>query len=138
MIKIDFNYKFVNFDGTTIPERPDEPEEVDGVPVMKDGKPVMKKSPPFTLRTACVNVLTMHEVDERGRAKEISGKDKVERYELAKRIYHSKGLVEISPEEQVLLKELVGRIYPPITVGQAYEILDPHSAEQPPSEPPKS
>lgn len=127
-MKIDFNYKFVNFDGSIIPERPDEPEVIDGEPVLKDEKPVIKKSPPFTLRTACVNVLTMREVDDRGRAKEITGKEKVERYELAKRIYHSKELVDIRPEEQVLLKELIGRIYPPITVGQAFEILDPHSA----------
>ena len=126
-MKIDFNYKFVNFDGSTIPERPDEPEIVDGEPVIKDGKPIMKKSPPFTLRTACVNVLTMREVDDRGKAKEITGKDKVKRYELAKRIYHAKELVDLQAEEISLLKELVGRIYPPITVGQAFEILDPHS-----------
>lgn len=129
-MKIDFNYKFMNFDGSIIPERPDEPEVVDGKPVIKDGKPVMKKSPPFTLRTACVNVLTMREMDERGRAKEMSGKDKVKRYELAKKIYKSTGLVDLQSEEITLLKELIGRIYPPITVGQSYEILDPHSEEK--------
>ena len=127
-MKIDFGYQFINFDGSTIPERPDEPVVIDGEVVIENGKPTMKKSPPFTLRTACVNVLTMREVDDRGKAKEISGKDKVKRYELAKRIYHSKELVDLQAEEIALLKELVGRIYPPITVGQAFEILDPHSA----------
>ena len=129
-MKIDFNYKFVNFDGSIIPERPDEPEEIDGKPVIKDGRPVMKKSPPFTLRTACVNVLTMREMDDRGRGKEITGKEKVRRYELAKKIYHSKELVDLQAEEITLLKDLVGKIYPPITVGQAFEILDPHSVNE--------
>ena len=123
-MKIDFNYKFVNLDGTVIPERPPEMEEV-------NGKQVEKKSPPFTLRTACVNVLVMREMEKRGeRAKELTGNEKVKRYELAKKIFKSTGLVDLEAEQVTLLKELIGNIYPPITVGQAFEILDPHSVDE--------
>ena len=121
MIKIDFNYQFHEFDGTIIPERPPEMVKDD------DGKMVEKKFPPFTLRMACINVLVMREQQQPGKpVKELTGEEKVKRYQLAQRIYDSKGLLDISPEEQVLLKQLIGRIYPPITVGQAFEILDPH------------
>ena len=122
-MKIDFNYKFVNLDGSIIPEGPDMTEEI-------DGKLVKRKSPPFTLRTACVNVLVMQERDAMGRqvVKELSAKEKVRRYQLAVKIFKSKGLVDLPAEDIALLKELIGRIYPPITVGQAFEILDPHSA----------
>ncbi len=122
-MKIDFNYTFKELDGTAIAERPPEMKQVDGE--MKE-----VTYPPFTLRKACTNVLVMREADGQGRPKELSGKDKVERYELAKKIHNSKGLVDLTVEEVALLKELVGRIYPPITVGQAFEILDPHSANE--------
>lgn len=123
MIKIDFNYQFVELDGTIIPERPPEMVKDD------DGKMVEKKFPPFTLRMACINVLVMREQQQPGKpVKELTGEEKLKRYQFAQRIYNSKGLLDISPEEQVLLKQLTGRIYPAITVGQAWQILDPHEA----------
>ncbi|HEC63811.1 MAG TPA: hypothetical protein ENI23_00790 [bacterium] len=120
-MKIDFNYKFKNLDGTDIPERPPEMASIDGE---------MKKKtyPVFTLRTCCVNVLTMNPTSERGKpAVELTGKEKVGRYDFAKKIYDSKGLLDLEAEEITLLKDLIGKVYPPITVGQAYKILDPHS-----------
>ena len=123
-MKIDVNYKFVELDGkTVIPEQPPEMKNVDGV---------MEEviHPPFTLRKACTNVLVMREVTKDGRPKEMTGKEKVERYELAKKIHNSTGLVDLQVEEVALLKELIGRIFPPITVGQAFEILDPHSEKK--------
>ena len=121
---IDFNYKFVDLDGKNIPSGPPEMERDD------DGKMVEKKFPPFTLRKACIDVLVMQERGDGGRPKEISAEEKVKRYMLAQKIYKSTGLVDLQAEEIALLKKLIGRIYPPITVGQSYEILDPHSAEE--------
>ena len=126
-MKIDINYTFKNLDGGVVPERPDEPEEFCGEIIVKDGKPVMKKSPPFTLRTACINVLIMQQKSPQAREKELSAEDKIKRYELAKKIYKSSGLIDLQSEEITLLKELIGKLYPPLTVGQAFEILDPHS-----------
>lgn len=123
-MKIDFNYKFKTLDGEVIPERPDE-KIVD-----KDGKKTIKKHPPFTLKKVCENVLLAPDTDETGEAKEMSGEEKAKRYGLAKRIYTGTGLVDLRVEEIALLKELIGKIYPTLTSGQAWEILDPHSAAE--------
>lgn len=122
-MKIDFNYKFKALDGTIIPERPPEMEEV-------DGKQVEKKSPPFTLRTACVNVLIMRQADGATKEKELSGEEKLKRYQFATKIYKSTGLLDLQAEEISLLKKLIGRVYPPITAGQAWMVLDPHTEEK--------
>ncbi len=123
-MKIDFNYKFVDLDGNIIRDGADEREEVDGKMV------VTKKAPPFTMRMACVNVLVLTRLDRSTKPKELTGQEKVDRYELAMRIHKSTGLVDLSVEDIVLLKDLVGSTYPPITVGQAWDILDPHDAEK--------
>lgn len=121
-MKIDFNHQFKTLGGEVIPERPDE-EIVD-----KDGKKTIKKYPPFTLKKVCENVLLAPETDKNGEVKEMSGEEKAKRYGLAKRIYTGTGLVDLQAEEIVLLKGLVGRMYPTLTVGQAFEVLDPHGA----------
>lgn len=107
-MKIDFNYRFKKLDGEPLPEKTGD----------KD---------PFTLRTACVNILLGSEVDSTGRPVEVKGEEKVRRYQLAKTIYESTGLVDLPVEDIGLLKKLIGKIYGPITVGQAWEILDPHA-----------
>jgi len=79
-MKIPFNSKFRNLAGKVIPEMPDE-EIVD-----KDGKKTTKKYPPFTLKTACVNILLNPGLDQilcpQCRAqikkpKELTGEEKV-------------------------------------------------------------
>jgi len=133
-MKIDFNYKFVLFDGKTIPEGPDTIEED------SKGNKIPKKSPPFTLRTACVNVLLgtrLGQVKCRKCGTEIdkpeilSGDEKAKRYRLAKRIHYSKGLLDLEAEEISLLKKLTAIVLPQVTMGQAWDILDPHSADLP-------
>lgn len=123
-MKIDFNYQFKTLDGEVIRERPDE-EIVD-----KDGKKTTKKFPPFTLRKVCENVLLAPNTDEAGEPKEINGEEKAKRYDLAKRLYAGIGLVDLRAEEIALLKELIGKMYPTLTSGQAWEILDPHGAAE--------
>ncbi|MCK4820877.1 hypothetical protein KA005_34245, partial [bacterium] len=129
--KIDFNYKFVNLDGKIIPEGPDRIEED------AQGKKTPVKSPPFTLRTACTNILLMsrmrqitcpkckHVIEK---PEELSPEEKSKRYQLATRIYGSKGLLDLQSEPIALLKKLIGKHHPEIIAGQAWEILDPHSA----------
>jgi len=130
-MKIDFNHQFMTLGGEVIPERPDE-EIVD-----KDGKKTIKKYPPFTLRKICENVLLAPDIDKNGEVKEMSGEEKGKRYDLAKRIYTGPGLVDLQSEEIALLKKLIGKIYPTLTSGQAWEILDPHGAVEKKQEPPE-
>lgn len=136
IMKIPFNHRFKTLDGKDIPEGPDEVEKD------KDGKEVIKKkSPPFTLKTACVNVLLNPGVDEiicpqcRHQIKkpeELTGEEKAKRFMLATKIYGgdgSDGLVDIGTKDIELLKDLIAKNYPPLTVGQAWLVLDPHGAE---------
>ena len=51
-----------------------------------------------------------------------SGIDKVEKYELAKKVYASDE-VDLNEDEIKLIKERVGEIYAPAVVGQVYELL---------------
>ena len=50
------------------------------------------------------------------------GVDKVKKYELAKKIYASDE-VDLNEDEIKLIKDRVGETFPPIIVGQIYELL---------------
>jgi len=50
------------------------------------------------------------------------GVDKVKKYELAKKIYASDE-VDLNEDEIKLIKDRVGECYPPVVVGQIYELL---------------
>lgn len=132
-MKIDFNYRFKNLKGEDVPEQPDEVEKD------KDGKEiVIKKHPPFTLKTACVTVLLNAGLDQsicpqcRTQIKvpeELSGEEKCRRGLLATEIYKG-GLVDVGTKDIELLKELIAKMYPSLTVMQAWAILDPHEVEE--------
>ena len=51
-----------------------------------------------------------------------SGIDKVKKYELAKKIYSSDE-VDLNEDEIILIKERVGECFPPLVVGQVFELL---------------
>lgn len=132
-MKIDFNRRFKNLRGDDVPEQPDE------VKKDKDGKEVViKKHPPFTLKTACVTVLLTPELGKltcsQCRAvlvapKELTGEEKVRRGLLATEIYKG-GLVDVGTKDIELLKGLIAKEYPSLTVMQAWAVLDPHEAEE--------
>lgn len=75
---------------------------------------------PLTLATVCVNALLMPHEDERN----LSGKDKVSRYELAKKINGAEGEIDVKAEDITLLKNLLAKAYTPLIVGQAYAVLE--------------
>jgi len=53
-----------------------------------------------------------------------TGKEKFERYELAKKISDAKGTVEISAEEATKLKDMIAKSWAPIVVGRMYELIE--------------
>jgi len=81
--------------------------------VMKDN--VDGKAVDATVKLAIVNAVLSPVQNEKG-------VDKVKKYELAKRIYTSDE-VDLNEDEIKLIKERVGESYPPIVVGQIYELL---------------
>ena len=97
-MKIDFNKKFTNFNGD----------------VLKDSQSQKELS----LKDVCVEALMV--VDQK---EEIGGEEKVKRYNLALDIYNGKK-ENLSSEEIVLLKELIGRYFSTIVVGQALKMLE--------------
>lgn len=97
-MKIDFNKKFTNFNGD----------------VLKDSQSQKELS----LKDVCVEALMV--VDQK---EEIGGEEKVRRYNLALDIYNGKK-ENLSSEEIVLLKELIGRYFSTIVVGQALKMLE--------------
>ncbi len=69
-----------------------------------------------TLQMVCREALLSNES-----SKGISGKEKFERWELAKKL---KGPVDLKTDEVAKLKELLGVVYGPTVVGPAYELLE--------------
>jgi len=74
----------------------------------------------ITLRMCAVNaVLALGENDH-----DMLGEEKVRRWKLAKLIYDGDKEIEISTEDIALVKKLIAKVYAPLVVGQAWEILE--------------
>jgi hypothetical protein len=81
---------------------------------IRDGETV------FTIAKAATNaLLTLDQKDG-----EVSGSEKARRFKLAMQI-HAGGNQDLSVDDVSTIKKLIGRLYPPLVVGRAYEILDP-------------
>lgn len=75
----------------------------------------------FTLRNACVVSLDAMTED----IKRLSADDKYLRGNLAARIYRTKEPINLKAEEISVLKDVVGKIYGPHIVHEAWNLLDP-------------
>lgn len=84
---------------------------IDGTPMEKNG------APPITLRRVMVHAI----LDPR---EQCEPEEKVRRYNLAHEIQEAKIAVELSENDIQLIKNKVGQLYPPIVVGQAWNLLD--------------
>lgn len=134
-MKIDVNYKFLNIRGKVQRESEFEKDK-DDLPIKdKFGNLIPKLGSPFTLRSACLNVLVNppQEINERtGRPTEQSAEHNIMLVELAREIYKSNGLIDLSADDVKLLKDYINKRYNqnPLIITQAYEILDPTDAEK--------
>lgn len=97
-MKIDFSKKFTNFNGEVLKDAASDKE--------------------FTLRDVCIESLLSVDKDSN-----IDGVEKAKRYNLALEIYQGKR-ESLEAEDIVLLKQLVGKLYTPIIVGQALPLLE--------------
>jgi hypothetical protein len=88
---------------------------MDGTPIMEVGKDGQAET--AVVRTALVNAL-LQPTDKD------AGIDKMKKYDLAMRIYSAKTLVELTIEECAMVKELVGKSFAPLVVGQLWNLLD--------------
>lgn len=67
-----------------------------------------------TVRGFVVNALAL------ASGEQMSGEEKMHRYELAMRLRKG-GIQEISSEEVALIKKVVGTLYAPLIVGQVFQ-----------------
>ena len=95
-MKIDFTKKFTNFNGEVLKDTASNRE--------------------LSLGDVCVEALLAVDKNEA-----IDGAEKLRRYNLAMEIY--KGKDSLLVEEIVLLKDLIGKYYATMIVGQALPIL---------------
>lgn len=52
------------------------------------------------------------------------GDEKVKRYDLSLKIHNSNRKLDLKVEDIALIKKLIGEVYPPLVVGQAFKILE--------------
>ena len=85
---------------------------IDGVETLKSDK-----GRPLTIKDIIVNsVLTPLQDDDE--------KKKFEKYEIFKKVRDAKSEVELSIEQIALIKKSIGKIQPPLIMGQCFEILE--------------
>lgn len=134
-MKIDVNYKFKNIEAKEIRETEFEKDKNDLLLRDKNGNLIEKRGAPFTLRSACLQVLTNppQEMNERtGKAIENKAEHNLMLAELAREIYKSSGLIDLSADDVKLLKDYINKRYNqnPLVVIQAWEILDPTDVDK--------
>lgn len=96
-MKRDFRQPIVNFEGTQLKD---------------DGRDV-------TLATVAINALLAAIPNEI-----VTGEAKARRYALALKINADPGDVNVTVEELALLKAEIGKVYAPLVVGRAYDLLE--------------
>lgn len=81
-----------------------------------EGKPDTSNT---TLGNIACTALTALAPDDQ----QMAAEEKVKRFKLAMTVVKS-GEQDITPEEFTMLKGLIGKLFGPLAVGRAYEILD--------------
>lgn len=96
--------------------------QVDFSTVLVDfnNQPLKNENADLTLRSVCIEALMAIFKDEEN----LSGEDKLKRYDLGMIIHSANGAVDLRVEDVALLKKLVGKGYAPIIVGQVWNLLD--------------
>jgi hypothetical protein len=98
-VKIDFAQPIKGLDGVALKG--------------EDGKEL-------TLAATCTNAVLANFQDEAN----LSGDDKVKRYDLALAIHASTEPLDLKVEDVALAKKLVAKLFGPLVVGQAWRLLE--------------
>lgn len=82
-----------------------------GNPVVNDGKELKSKD------IIAFSLLSSHD------SQKVTAQDKFKRYETWKKLGHEE-YIDLACEEISKIKEIIGEIYPPIIVGQLWDLLE--------------
>lgn len=99
----DFNARLYQIDGQPFTEQDGTPEKV-----------------PTTLKRICVNALLASYSDESN----LTGEQKLSRFDLAKKISDSKGDLKLTANEAQLLKTMILKGMPIVIAGQAIPLIE--------------
>ena len=120
MMKINLNQKLLDLAGDPLQDRVAKRNE-NGVVKDENDKPVLKLVD-VTLNKLAANALLHPAKDDKGKLE--VGDIVAKKYSLAVKCYEATGEIDLTPEEAALIKECISLAYPPIVVGQAWNILD--------------
>lgn len=89
-----------------------------------DGRPIKnqiegKSDADLDLKIVCTTALLGNYNEN------IDGNEKAKRYQLALDIQKSSDSIDLKSEEITLLKELIGKAFATLIVGQSYDLIDP-------------
>jgi hypothetical protein len=110
-MKIDVTQQLLELDGTPM---------VTGKQICRTCGQGVSDKEPLTVRWAATKALTATFRDEPS----LPGDEKVARFHLALKVTREDQL-DLKAEDVVLIKQLVGKMYGPVVVGQVWSILDP-------------
>ena len=85
-----------------------------------------EKNEPFTLRNAAVMALDAMTEE----LKRLDPKEKYRRGAIAARIYRAKEPIVLAVDDVALVKDLIGKVYGPHIVHEAWNLLDPPGATE--------
>jgi len=101
-------------------------EELDGTPMVTGKRvcqvcgQVVDEKEPMTVRLAATRALTAVYRDEQN----LAGDEKVTRFHLALKIV-DEDESDLTAEDIVEIKKMVGKMYGPVVVGRVWSIVDP-------------
>lgn len=85
-----------------------------------DGTILARNQTPLELKTVLCEALMASYKEEQ----DLGGDEKHKRFKLSQKIFRSKEPINISAEEIVIIKRLVGLIYSPAIVGPVFDLLE--------------
>lgn len=119
-MKIDFNQSLSGLDGEPLKDpKKYKLNQFGQLAIGEDGLAIVLEYEPVTLSKICCEALMGNKPNE-----EISGDEKLSRYILAMKIRQAKGLCEVTADEIVKIKKLVGEFMKTLVVGAAFELLE--------------
>lgn len=118
IMKINFDQCLIDLDGAPLNW------ETNTCPACGRGR----EARPATLRILCADALVQAYRDGRGQMEQIAGADHARRLNLAMKIMAG-GVIEITPEDAALIRNLTSKRFTPLFAGQIWQLLDPGGGE---------
>lgn len=84
-----------------------------------DGKQATYKNIPATAKQFIIEALMSTPADDRS-----TGEQKFKRFQIGMKVTAEDLNTDLTPEEIVIIKECVGKVYGPLVVGQIYLLLN--------------